>query len=89
MTSCSNRSTNSQDQRIGRHHVIRTHGSGFSLGAHAAPPQKIDTAIVRNPKKPGFKGAAIVVLVQLSIGFEESVLNYILAIQHRPVIREQ
>jgi len=84
MTSLLYRSTNSQDRRIGRHHVFRIHRSRFSLGAHATPPQEIDTAIVRNPKKPGLKGTAIVVLVQLSIGLRRERLDNILTIQHRP-----
>ena len=56
--------TKTQHRRVRGLYRIRTHGGSFRLDTHPALPQQIDTAIVGNPKKPRFKGTAVVILVQ-------------------------
>jgi hypothetical protein len=54
---------------------------GFGLLAHLAPPQEIDAAVMGDAEQPGVQGAAIVIAVELAIGFEQSLLHDVLAIQ--------
>ena len=57
--------TKTKDRGFGGLYRIRTEGGSFRLDPNATPAQEIDASIVRNPKKPGLKRTAVVVLVQL------------------------
>jgi hypothetical protein len=53
------------------------------LVPHSPASQEIDAAIVGDPEQPGFKRAALVELVQLPIGFEQSLLNDVFTVHDR------
>src|SRR5215813_13937023 len=68
--------------RFGELGHIRTRNGSFGLDSHAALPQEINAAIMRDAEQPGLQGAAIVELVQLPISLEQSFLHNILTVHN-------
>jgi len=85
-------SSMSSKRRTGRmdrcDRVVR-HGFRLRLLPNFLAAQEIDASIVCDPEQPGRQGTLIVERIELPIRLEQRVLNDILSVQHRAVMREQ
>jgi hypothetical protein len=66
--------------RFDRLHEVGRHDRQFRFLANASAAQQIDATVVRDSEQPWREREAIIELIELSIGLEQSLLNDILAV---------
>jgi hypothetical protein len=72
-----NRSAGRYRERL---HFVRDRRSGFGRGAGFPFWQEIDRAMVGDSEQPRLQGPAIIELVELPVGFEQSLLHDVFAV---------
>src|SRR5262249_10479149 len=69
--------------RISGRGCLGFNGSGFGLLPNSTTPEEIDRAIVCDSEEPRRERTAIIKLVELTVRFEQRLLNNILAVHYR------